>query len=125
MGKCRSLNWKGFALLCRQQKDVIIPLYLLAVPNSYNEKSILSEKKPQTHNSLLPATKVSSECRALHCLLKAKGLTLSPSSLFFKLVRAHRGSEQRGYKSRNLISAEVSNGKDAPVAGCIHTADCM
>lgn len=69
------------------KKEVITPFYLLAVPNSYNEESILSGKKPQTHNLPLPATKVLSVCRALLCLWKAKGLTLSPSSLFFRLVR--------------------------------------
>lgn len=69
------------------KKEVITPLYLLAVPNSYNDKSILSGKKTPTQNLPLPATKVSSVCRALLCLWKAKGLTLSPSSLFSKLVR--------------------------------------
>lgn len=71
---------KALLSFAGNKKEVIISLYLVAMPNANNEKSILAKKILQNSQSSLTSYL---KCN-LHSGWKAKQLTLSLSILFFK-----------------------------------------
>lgn len=109
-------------------KEEIISLYLVAVPNAYNEKSILAAKPHKTHSPPSPAIKSVIWLQGFTLWMESQTTDFESQYLILQAGESwilHRGSEQRGCKSRSLICSQVSHGRDAAMPGCVHTVAWM